>query len=70
MFLFMRSYCLGLMSIDASRDPMNISNWKSWPEPVFTSNEEESVFGPGHASFTVSPGKILPAEELKVKKPE
>ncbi|ODM87328.1 Extracellular exo-alpha-(1-_5)-L-arabinofuranosidase [Orchesella cincta] len=56
-FTFSEYYCLGLMSIDEGLDPMNASNWWYGPEdgPVFYKNEEEDVWGPGHASFTVSP---------------
>ncbi|CAL8125710.1 unnamed protein product [Orchesella dallaii] len=56
-FTFSEYYCLGLMSIDEGLDPMVASNWWYGPEdgPVFYKNEEEDVWGPGHASFTVSP---------------
>ena len=52
-------YCLGLMGIDDLKDPLVPSNW--WNDVdrrVFWRNDEESVFGPGHASFTTSLGKI------------
>jgi GH43 family beta-xylosidase len=50
------NYSLGLMSIDADKNPMNTSEWWYGDDgPVFWRNDEESVFGPGHASFTTSP---------------
>jgi len=51
------NYSLGLMSIDGDKDPMNTAEW--WygdPNgPVFWRNDEEGVYGTGHASFTTSP---------------
>jgi GH43 family beta-xylosidase len=50
-------YCLGMMSIEDSQDPLIPDNWdQSFDEPVFYRNEPEGVYGPGHASFTYSPG--------------
>ena len=52
-------YCLGLMGIDDLKDPLEPSNW--WHKvdsPVFWRNDEQSVYGPGHASFTTSPGNV------------
>lgn len=53
-FTFSEYYCLGLMSIDAGQDPMVASNWWYGPEdgPVFEKNEDEHVFGSGHARLT------------------
>ena len=51
-------YCLGLMGIDNGADPLNADNW--WhkrDEPIFSHNTAGSVFSPGHASFTYSPGQ-------------
>ena len=48
-------YSLGMLQINKTRDPMQISSWYKHPNPVFVKNVEEGVFGPGHASFTVSP---------------
>ncbi len=45
-----------MMSIYSNLDPMVDGYWRSWPDKVFWSNEQESVLGPGHASFTFSPG--------------
>ncbi|CAG7821622.1 unnamed protein product [Allacma fusca] len=49
------NYCLGLMSIEADKDPMNPSFWNYGEDkPVFYRNDEEDVYTTGHASFTVS----------------
>ncbi|WP_054968929.1 family 43 glycosylhydrolase [Alicyclobacillus ferrooxydans] len=45
-------YCLGMLTLNGT-DPMNPSDWVKSPKPVFQSGN--GVFGPGHASFTVSP---------------
>ncbi|GAV01452.1 hypothetical protein RvY_12162 [Ramazzottius varieornatus] len=49
------NYALGMLTINKSADPMIATNWNKAQRPVFVTNEAESVFGPGHASFTVSP---------------
>ena len=44
------------MSIGPDKDPMNPTDWWFGPnEPVFWRNDDEDVYGPGHASFTTSP---------------
>ncbi|ODN00762.1 Extracellular exo-alpha-(1-_5)-L-arabinofuranosidase [Orchesella cincta] len=48
-------YNLGFMGIDNLADPMNPGNWWRHNQPVFWRNDEQSVFGVGHASFTRSP---------------
>ena len=45
------NYCMGLLEIDESDDPMVISNWKKHSEPVFQSNAELKIYGPGHNCF-------------------
>ena len=47
-------YCLGMLRINQSADPMKSESWYKHQEPVFVKNVEEGVFGPGHASFTQS----------------
>ncbi|CAG7824204.1 unnamed protein product [Allacma fusca] len=55
-FTFEANYCLGMMSIEGHRDPMVPSNWWYGNDyPVFWRNDDEDVYAPGHASFTVSP---------------
>lgn len=53
-------YCLGMMSISDLKDPLVVENW--WQDvsgPVFSKNPDAGVYGPGHASFTYSPGNLL-----------
>ncbi len=45
-------YCLGLL-INRTGDILNPQAWEKYPEPVF--QKTETVFGPGHCSFTTSP---------------
>ena len=45
-------YCLGLLTLTGG-NPLQASSWVKSPEPVFQSSG--TVYGPGHASFTVSP---------------
>lgn len=52
-----QTYCLTLLSLDDGKDPLVPSNWvQLYDEPLFYENEEQGVYGPGHASFTTSPG--------------
>lgn len=46
-------YCLGLLTAPADADIMNPNVWVKSPEPVFVTNRETGVYGPGHNSFTV-----------------
>jgi GH43 family beta-xylosidase len=48
------NYCMGLLSADEDSDLLNPKSWTKSPEPVFQTNEENSQYGPGHNSFTVS----------------
>lgn len=48
------NYCMGLLTALETEDLLNPASWTKSPAPVFTSNSEASVFGPGHNSFTVS----------------
>lgn len=49
-------YNLGMMGIDNGKDPLNSDNWWRHDQPVFWRNDQENVYGVGHASFTKSPG--------------
>ncbi len=49
------NYCLGLLSADATADPLNPDSWHKSPTPVFVSSPPNSQFGPGHNSFTTTP---------------
>lgn len=49
-------YCLGMIGIDGLKDPLVQGNW--WQDVnrcVFWRNDEQNVYGTGHASFTTSP---------------
>ena len=48
------NYCMGLLEASEDADLMNPTAWSKSPEPVFQTDFEHSVFGPGHNSFTVS----------------
>lgn len=47
-------YCMGLLTADVTSDLLDPGSWTKSPEPVFTSSESASQYGPGHNSFTVS----------------
>lgn len=48
-------YCLGYVVLEQGQDPMVRSNWVQITDGcVFYRNDPEGVWGPGHASFTVS----------------
>jgi GH43 family beta-xylosidase len=46
-------YCMGLLTADADADLLDPASWVKSPEPVFTTSELTSTYGPGHNSFTV-----------------
>jgi GH43 family beta-xylosidase len=48
------NYCMGLLTADENSDLLNPSSWVKTKGPVFKSNEENSQYGPGHNSFTIS----------------
>ena len=45
------AYCMGLLWMDAADDPMDIAAWHKLPRPVYATDEERGLFGPGHNSF-------------------
>jgi GH43 family beta-xylosidase len=45
-------YCLGLLTIDETANLMDPRAWTKSQAPVFVTNRETSVYGPGHNSFT------------------
>jgi GH43 family beta-xylosidase len=49
-----KDYCLGLVYCNGG-DPMNKANWTKVSSPVFQSSVTNSIYGPGHCSFTKSP---------------
>lgn len=46
-------YCMGMLTARDDADLMDPAVWIKSPEPVFRSSPENSVWGPGHNSFTV-----------------
>ncbi|MCX7711701.1 MAG: glycoside hydrolase family 43 protein [Clostridia bacterium] len=47
-------YCMGLLTAADTADLLDPNSWSKSRVPVFQSNEENSQYGPGHNSFTVS----------------
>ena len=47
-------YAVGLLWADASADLLDPASWHKSAQPVFVSDAEREVFGPGHNSFTTS----------------
>lgn len=45
------AYCMGLLWADAEADLMDISAWHKMNHPVFTTDAEKGLFGPGHNTF-------------------
>ncbi len=48
-------YILGMLSMDASTDPMLASSWHKHMEPVFRRNDIVQAYAPGHHCFFTSP---------------
>ncbi|WP_211234859.1 glycoside hydrolase family 43 protein [Glycomyces arizonensis] len=46
-------YCVGLLTAGAAADLLDPGSWTKHDEPVFTTSEANSIFGPGHNAFTV-----------------
>ncbi|ACB74651.1 Alpha-N-arabinofuranosidase [Opitutus terrae PB90-1] len=47
-------YSLGLLTAREDADLLDPKSWTKSPTPVFTTNEANGIFGPGHNSFTVA----------------
>mgnify|MGYP000990706878 CR=1 FL=1 len=47
------NYCMGLLHASEEADLLDPASWTKSPEPVFRSDPEKKVFGPGHNSFTI-----------------
>jgi len=45
------AYCMGLLWADAGANLMDISVWHKMNRPVFQTDAERGLFGPGHNSF-------------------
>ena len=48
------NYCMGLLAASDIDDLLDPDSWSKSPEPVFKTSEENSLYGPGHNSFTAS----------------
>jgi GH43 family beta-xylosidase len=48
------NYCLGLLTYDGKGDPLRKTSWTK-SGPVFQYSEANGVYGPGRATFTLSP---------------
>lgn len=48
------NYCMGLLSTSESSNLLDPNSWSKAPNAVFETSEENSQYGPGHNSFTVS----------------
>lgn len=48
------NYCVGLLHAAEDADLLDPKSWHKSPQPVFQTDHEKHVFGPGHNSFTVS----------------
>ncbi|MDO4866728.1 MAG: family 43 glycosylhydrolase [Clostridia bacterium] len=56
------AYCMGLLWADADADLMDISSWHKLNHPVFTTDAEKGLFGPGHNTFfTDEAGEVCTA---------
>ncbi len=47
------AYSMGILEADADADLLDRNSWKKSRYPVLKTNEEKSLYGPGHNSFTV-----------------
>lgn len=45
------AYCMGLLWAEADADLMDISAWHKLNHPVFTTDMDKGLFGPGHNTF-------------------
>jgi GH43 family beta-xylosidase len=48
------NYCMGLLHAPEDADLLDPRSWTKSPEPVFQSDFENKIYGPGHNSFTVA----------------
>jgi GH43 family beta-xylosidase len=45
---------MGLLSADEDADLLDHASWRKEPKPLFVTDPERGIYGPGHNSFTVS----------------
>lgn len=48
-------YSIGMLTASDTSDLLDPDSWTKSPDPVFSKNPENDVYGPGHNSFTTSP---------------
>jgi GH43 family beta-xylosidase len=48
------NYCIGILTADENSNLLDPKSWVKTSHPVFMTSEENSQYGPGHNSFTVS----------------
>jgi len=48
------NYCMGLLSARDDADLLDPRSWTKAPQPVFKTDYEHKLYGPGHNSFTVA----------------
>ena len=48
------NYCMGLLHAREDADLLDPNSWMKTPQPVFKTDYEHKIYGPGHNSFTVS----------------
>jgi GH43 family beta-xylosidase len=48
------NYCMGLLTASADADLLDPASWTKSAQPEFRSSESNSVYGPGHNSFTTT----------------
>lgn len=49
-------YCMGVLVIGADEDLLDPSKWRKLNRPVFVTEPEKGLYGPGHNSFTTFGG--------------
>lgn len=47
------SYVVGLLSIEAGKDPLVVSNWKKKGYPILTSRSVDGEYGTGHNAYVI-----------------
>lgn len=48
------NYCMGILTCEDSSNLLDPLSWEKSNGPIFTTNYENGIYGPGHNSFTVS----------------
>jgi len=52
------AYCMGLIWMNETDDPMDISAWHKLNRPVFTTDAGKGIYGPGHNTFFEMNGEV------------